>query len=269
MDSKTNFHGQSMDEIVFDNRNKNYGAYVLRETYNLHLGKALFLSTGLFVLLLFSPKIAAKLGLAGSEAAIIPYEEIFTLDHFDIEIPVIKSVSPVTSAPPPQTVQSTYMTAAPREEVVTSTPTNDEFQHAVAGNTNTAGTGLSNALPSGNSSVTEPANTATETTLSIDQKAYFIGGNEAFQAFITENITYPALEKENRIEGATGISFIVTAEGKVENVRVANSSGYPALDEEAIRVVKKTSRMYKPGKSGGIDVRSNCFVQITFELEVD
>ena len=63
MDVKLDYHNQSMDEIVFDSRNKNYGAYVLRQLYEKHLMKALGISVFVFVFSMFTPKIVKTLGL--------------------------------------------------------------------------------------------------------------------------------------------------------------------------------------------------------------
>ncbi|MFM6983423.1 MAG: hypothetical protein ACKOXF_04770, partial [Chitinophagaceae bacterium] len=67
MDSNKNFFDQSMNDIVFDNRNKGYGAFDLRNVYEKHLLKALALSVSIFVFSLYTPKIANTLVLFDKE----------------------------------------------------------------------------------------------------------------------------------------------------------------------------------------------------------
>jgi len=93
----------------------------------------------------------------------------------------------------------------------------------------------------------------------VDVMPEFIGGDEALQKFLFSNIVYP---KEARgvdakgkkindgMQGRVLVRFVVTKDGSINDVAVQKSSGYPVLDEEAVRVVKSMPK-WKPGKQDG------------------
>lgn len=82
----------------------------------------------------------------------------------------------------------------------------------------------------------------------VSESAIFKGGESAMLKFISDNIKYPALAKENNIEGKVLMQFIVTKEGAVRDVRVIGNKLGSGLDEEAIRVIKLTSGLWTPAK---------------------
>jgi periplasmic protein TonB len=83
--------------------------------------------------------------------------------------------------------------------------------------------------------------------------------------WLSKNIIYPAGAKEQKLEGKTVLRFVVETDGHITNVDIARSSGYPAFDEEAIRVVK-TMPVWKSGKQNGKPVRSLFMLPVSFKL---
>jgi len=77
----------------------------------------------------------------------------------------------------------------------------------------------------------------------------FPGGEQALKQYIANNINYPESAKENGIQGRVYVTFKMTKEGKVTDAKLARGI-YPALDEEAIRVVSSLPN-WKPGKQNG------------------
>lgn len=94
----------------------------------------------------------------------------------------------------------------------------------------------------------------------------FPGGEEALRRYIAENINYPEIARENGIHGTAYVSFSVTKEGKVTNVRLARGI-YQPLDQEALRVVQSLPD-WKPGTTNGqpVDVKGFA-VPVYFVLE--
>jgi TonB family protein len=70
-----------------------------------------------------------------------------------------------------------------------------------------------------------------------EEETEYPGGYEAFQKFLRENVKYPALAVQNKIEGTVFVQFVITITGKVSNVRILRGIG-GGCDEEAVRVVK-------------------------------
>ncbi len=99
----------------------------------------------------------------------------------------------------------------------------------------------------------------------VEQMPEFPGGMKALLRFIGNNTKYPALAREQNIQGKVYVRFVVTNLGKVEQVSVARSVD-PLLDKEAIRVVKKLPT-WKPGRQRGKAVSVWYTVPINYTLQ--
>jgi len=86
------------------------------------------------------------------------------------------------------------------------------------------------------------------------------GGKEKFRTYIAQNLQYPAIASENGISGRVFVQFAVNARGEVVDVVVVRGVD-PALDKEAVRVVKSSPK-WTPGKQRGRPVK----VQFTFPI---
>ncbi|MFP4365780.1 MAG: energy transducer TonB [Bacteroidales bacterium] len=89
-------------------------------------------------------------------------------------------------------------------------------------------------------------------------------GQEGFRKYIFDNLKYPQIAAENGIQGRVTVQFIVNADGSVSDVEVVRGVD-PALDREAIRVVKSSPK-WTPGKQRGEPVRVAFFFPIDFKL---
>lgn len=90
-------------------------------------------------------------------------------------------------------------------------------------------------------------------------------GLDAFLRFIGDQIKYPAEARDQGIEGKVFISFIITKEGSIANVKVEKGIGY-GLDEEAVRVVSSYDKKWKPGISQGEKVNTQMVLPINYAL---
>lgn len=90
------------------------------------------------------------------------------------------------------------------------------------------------------------------------------GGITGFTNYMIQNLTYPSAAKEANVQGMVVVSFVVTAEGKVENVEVLRGIG-SGCDEEAVRVVAN-SGTWTPGKNGGSAVAVKMTLPVQFKL---
>lgn len=92
----------------------------------------------------------------------------------------------------------------------------------------------------------------------------FPGGMEEFYKFLGENIKYPEMAKENRIQGNVFISFVVEKDGAISNVKVDRKLGY-GTDEEAVRVLELSPRWF-PGTLSETPVRVKYNIPVKFSL---
>ncbi len=91
----------------------------------------------------------------------------------------------------------------------------------------------------------------------------FTGGETVFLKFIKKNIIYPEGAKNAGIKGSVYLEFTVENDGSVSNIKVIKSLGY-GCDEEAIRVIKLTSKMWTPAKQGGVAISSTYTISVKF-----
>lgn len=99
----------------------------------------------------------------------------------------------------------------------------------------------------------------------VEQMPFFPGGSQKLKEFIEENLRYPKELEETCVQGRVIVRFIVERNGKLSNVKVVKSV-HPALDKEAIRIVKLMPR-WIPGRQNGITVRVKCYIPIIFRLK--
>jgi protein TonB len=92
----------------------------------------------------------------------------------------------------------------------------------------------------------------------------FIGGADALDEFIKQNVKYPAEAKEAGIQGKVYVQFIVEKDGSVTNV-IVRRGAHKLLDAEAVRVVKMMPD-WKPGTMRGKKVRVRYTLPISFML---
>lgn len=93
----------------------------------------------------------------------------------------------------------------------------------------------------------------------------FIGGQKGLYEYLSENIHYPADAKRNHLQGRVFCQFVVDKNGSISDVEVVRSSGHPALDQEAIRLVESMPS-WKPGRHKGKPVRVRFTLPINFQL---
>ena len=93
----------------------------------------------------------------------------------------------------------------------------------------------------------------------------FPGGMKALMDFIQKNIRYPEEVRKNGIQGRVAVSVVIDENGRVTDPVIMRSR-YPALDEEALRIVELMPQ-WKPGKQQGKAVKVEFTFPVTFKLE--
>jgi protein TonB len=252
------------EEIVFENRNKEYGAYELRKRYNRHMNTAFLIAISIFILGVSIPAIMDYLEELAPEDAVTNVE--LTL----VEPPPLDKDEPPPPPPPPdppppvqETIKFTppVVTEEPIEEEDIPPP-QEEIQAQVSTKTQ-EGTDLID-LPSegdGNALIEEPPS---QIFTIVEQMPEFPGGEEKLFEYLGKNIKYPAMARENGITGTVYVTFVVEGNGKITDVKKLRGIG-GGCDEEAIRVVKSMPE-WKPGKQNGKSVRVQYNLPIKFTL---
>ena len=99
----------------------------------------------------------------------------------------------------------------------------------------------------------------------VEEMPQFPGGPSALFEYLSKNIKYPVVAEENGIQGRVIATFVVERDGSISDVKVIKSVD-PSLDKEAIRVLKSMPK-WIPGKQNGSAVRVKYTVPVTFRLQ--
>lgn len=99
----------------------------------------------------------------------------------------------------------------------------------------------------------------------VEQQPMFPGGQTALMKYLSEHTKYPVVAQENGVQGRVTVQFVVEKDGSISDVHVLRGVD-PSLDKEAVRVVKSMPR-WTPGKQNGINVRVNYRVPVLFRLQ--
>jgi len=100
----------------------------------------------------------------------------------------------------------------------------------------------------------------------VEQQPSFPGGETALMQYLKNNIQYPAIEKDNGIQGTIALTFIVSKDGTIRDIKVLRTiKDGPNLEKEAVRIVKQMPK-WIPGKSYGAPVNVQYNLPISFVL---
>ena len=99
----------------------------------------------------------------------------------------------------------------------------------------------------------------------VEDQPQYEGGMEAFYQYVTREMTYPRVARQNGVEGTVNVQFVVEKDGTLSNVVAAQGIG-SGCDEEAVRVVSN-AKAFKPGSQRGKKVRVRMSMPIVFKLD--
>ena len=257
-------------DIIFDQRNKEYGAYDLRKNYQRRLTKSLSITFLVAVLLCLTYILLASMkpdagkfivdgviNIAALPPAEKPVEKIIPPPVKQVQPPAIKTfqfTKPLITADPPENErppeQETLETAKigtvnidGKDDIGVVTPPVDEGKGVVA-------------MP-------EKHSNGDDTFRKVEIDAQYPGGLEAWRAFLFRRLVYPQEAADERLQGTVYVQFIVDKEGNVSDVNAI--SGPQELYAAAVSAIKKSGK-WEPGIQNGQKVKSYKTQPITFKL---
>ncbi len=270
-----------LEESVFENRNKSYGAYAIRGEYSDNMSKGMFYSFALVLAIFMS-------GYYFSPEQKDIIEEIFLPNTETKEVVETAKIIP----PRPIEVQPAAATPITERQVAftanvsvvddkktivdANIPTVDNLKNAVISNVDHNGieSGSGNALGPTNATPTN-GNGTSPTEIPAPPKATspvpyasimpaFPGGPDALYKYLMENIKYPAMARESGIEGTVVLQFVVSNTGNISDIKLMRGIG-GGCDEEAMRVVKKMP-VWKPGNHNNVNVAVRMTIPVKYKL---
>jgi protein TonB len=268
--SKFDLYKSEWLELVFEDRNKAYGAYYLRQHYAGNMLRAmgitflsLFLLLGVYFLFRSKPVLTAHHDSL----------TVVTLSNPKIIKPNLvmpkKPVAPIThtkSLTPVKTQQFVPYVVKPDPDVVKSPPVNTQLNGNI-GQATLNGTGDPGiSLPDDNTG-TAPKSAGDETihtTSGLEVMPEPVGGASAWAKFLNKNLRFPAEAQDAQVSGRVILSFVIEKDGHLSNIVLEQPAGH-GFDEEALRVLK-LAKAWKPGMQNGQPVRVKYSIPINFQL---
>jgi protein TonB len=248
----------NFDEIVFEIRNKEYGAYVLRKKYKNTLMLALGISILIIATLIITPYLNAK--ATGYKDRRSERQVEIKLENLDAPT---EKVAPPPALPPPVDIVQQQRYVPP--QVVDSIRPEDVKQLMTADQAQTEVTNKDVVeVVQGAKEEVQEEETEPQPFIVVEEMPVFPGGEQELLKYLAAHTQYPQVAQENNIQGKVMVRFCVTSKGGIDLVSIIKSID-PALDAEAIRVVKALPP-FKPGKQGGRPVPVWYSVPIIFQI---
>lgn len=262
--AKEKIKAPAFDDIVFEKRNKEYGAYTLRKKYKSNVVISLIIGVAIICTVVITPYINAK-AAAGEKEKRTERQVVIQMENLDQ--PTETVAPPPPPPPPPQDVVQQAQYVPPvvvdsvRPEEATRLMTADEAQVEIR---NEDVSNIIEIVEEVKEEVQEEE-PEPEPFVVVEEMPMFPGGEQALLQYIADHTNYPEVAKENNIQGRVIVRFCVTSKGTVSMVGILKGVD-PELDKEAIRVVESLP-LFKPGKQGGKPVPVWYQVPINFTLK--
>jgi len=273
--SKIDLIDNGWGDLVFEGRNKAYGAYQLRKNTGVRNVWSIIIMVALAALLGIIIGVNAIIE-ANSKEEISAEVELSQIAKKEVKVekkapvkieeakPVEKVKSSVKFVPP---VIKKDSEVKPEEELKSQDDLNKSKtaigSFDVKGNDDAAGEVLK-----AKEVIAQPEPPKEEETKVFDvveQMPSFPGGQAALMSYLNNNIKYPQIAMENGVQGRVVCTFVVERDGSITDIRVVRGVD-PSLDKEAIRVLKSMPH-WIPGKQNGSAVRVKFTVPVTFKLQ--
>ncbi|GAO41470.1 energy transducer TonB [Flavihumibacter petaseus] len=262
-------------DIIFDGRNKAYGAYDLRKTYNKRMTTALIATAAILLLVFLGSLLANNLGKNRKNVEMVVN---------DVQLEDIKKQEQPEPPPPPPPPKP----EPPKVEMAKFTPPKivkdeevkedekppevEKLEDTKIGTINQEGLKDEGivappASDEGKGVVEAPKKVEEDwdkTFTKVEIESEYPGGASAWQRYLNKSLRYPQEAIDQEIQGTVVVQFIVDKEGNVSDVEAV--SGPKELHDEAVRVIKKSGK-WTPAVQNGRQVKSYKKQPITFRLE--
>lgn len=267
--SKVSINESNWINLVFDGKNKEYGAYQLRlndtrTTLNAFILGLIFISS-LFGLMTFLSSFGEK-----------PKAEVVICNYPILK--VTKVENRLKSEPKKQaaTIKKSIKTETPHPVLKNPIITHPENAVEIIGKINTNPV-ISNPIGSETGTDILPPNSGNDNLKTpseleknpvgvgvLDKLPEFPGGIAKFYTYVGTHFEKPEIDEETKIR--VDVSFVIEIDGTITDIQVKKNPGY-GLDKEAIRVLKSLKTKWTPGMIGGKPVRTSYTLPIIVQLQ--
>jgi protein TonB len=258
-------------DLIFEDRNKDYGAYELRKTYNRRILKALIITASVALLALLGSFVASKLN-----------DESKKLDIKEVTIQDIKQEEDKPEPPPPpppkppdppkiEMAKFTPPKIVKDEEVQEPPPEVKELEEKkidVVSQEGIKDEGIVTPveIDQGKQIIEEKKEDENHIFEKVEIEAQFKGGEGAWKKYLERNLNPNAPVDNGAPEGSytVYVQFVVSKDGSISDVKALTNHGY-GMEQEAMRVIKK-GPAWVPAVQNGRSVNAYRKQPITFQV---
>lgn len=262
-------------DLVFDGKNKNYGAYKLRELSTKRHLIAFLCTVLLAAFLAFLPTLIETVTPKAKEQ--VQIAEVTQLIDLELEKQLEEQqLIREETAPPPPPLKETVQYVAPKivdaEEVTDENElkSQDELletkiQISILDQEGTDDEDAVDIADLQQHQVVIEEKVEEQIYRGVEQMPEFPGGEKELMKYLNDNITYPVIAAENGIQGRVTLEFVVSETGAISDVKVIQKLD-PSCDKEAMRVIQSMPK-WIPGMQNGRAVKVYYTVPVTFRLQ--
>lgn len=242
------------DDVVFERRNKGYGAYALRRLYLRRLVTGLGASTAIVALMVVAPRLFPPAAPGTVEVLKQVRPELYPPPI----IPPKERRDPMSQKPKPRTAITSKITVltTPVDQPADLFPPDESVRHD----------GDVEGVPEVGTAVDEPVTIASNNEIHNHAQVMpaYEGGTAAMIRYLSRHLRYPKVPERSKVEGTVYVSFVVNGDGTLSMVEVIKGV-HPDLDKEAVRVISSLPG-WKGGMQNGIPVRVRMVLPVRFRL---
>lgn len=263
----TNVTAHVRNDLVFENRFKEYGAYQIRKNYTATILWAMLFAFGAVSIGIIGYKVFISNKKTEILSSVIPDNGI-TLIEREIDL-TPKEIIPITNIEPPKVEImksekfTTNISVVDDKQIATDVKAQDDLSKTtISVITQDGKLGDDIKIIENPLANTTDLGSSAKTFLSVEEMPLFVGGEEALFKYLEKNTNYPEISKNLKIMGKVYVQFVISPDGTVQKAVIARGvKGGKELELEALRVVKNMPK-WSPGKQNGVPV----FVQFTLPV---
>jgi protein TonB len=274
--SKLSIYETGWINLVFQDRNKEYGAYQLRQEATKTSLRALFMGILLLASLFSLPTLISHFSPNNDVTAIIPDFSNTVVQLSDVVpnqiletqkqvLPEIKKQNPETAVESAQLINPIITQASQADQDIAKNTDNTSVTNTITEGTgtvginptSTSGVGTETAIP-----IVDSGNTIVN-SLSLDKLPEFPGGINKFYSYVGNNFEKQEIDGSGSIR--VYVSFVIERDGSMTDIQVKRDPGY-GLGKEAVRVLKSLKTKWSPGMIAGKPVRTAYNLPINVQM---
>ncbi|MCU0430056.1 MAG: TonB family protein [Cytophagaceae bacterium] len=265
---ETSYEKFEYDDFVFENKNKSFGAYELRETYWLRL---LILAGLLLVVYVVGSFLLSWYIKKPAEEVKVPKRKKKIEQIVDVALDTKKPEPPPLKVDPPKVKMIKYVPPkiVKDKDVVKEElpPKQEDMKNINPGNDTQDG--VEGELPPADGNGKDPLGEENNDILEIvDEDPEFVGGEDALISFLSKHLRYPNKAIKMGAEGTVYVSFVVEKDGSISGIKIKKGMVVEECNAEATRVVGIMPK-WKPARYQGKAVRNAIIIPIRYVLPED